>query len=206
MKALPWIILVLISVVFGYSYAKQREADARWREHVANVNAELDSVARLAEELRVLDSALSLEADSLRVRLSASRIRLDALGIQNDSLAGSVDSLVDMLIVSDSLTGTQIGTAISNLRGEITLCRSTLGICDSLNGVLSTRIGVLDSLHYHNSATITTLRVAWDEAVRRSKQSNWGLGATCGYAANQAGAGLGCAVGLSYRVRLPRLF
>jgi len=197
MKALPWVLLILIGVgVVSWKL----ESDAANRARIAAMRDSLHIADSLSQILNHRADSVRLVADTLQAKLSASRIRLLAYSIQNVALETTLDSLIQT--VSDSQTSVQIGTAVANLRGEIALCHSTLGICDSLNGVLRTENGVLTELSLRNSATITTLREAWEAAERRSKQSNWGIGATCGIGFQ----GPDCVVGLSYRVRLPKLF
>ena len=197
---LPWTLIVLIAVLFGYSCSQQRQAEARHLQETAATRDSLHSADSLSQILNHRVDSVRLVADTLQAKLSASRSRLLAYSIQNVAYEATLDSLIQT--VSDSQTSVQIGTAVAELRGEIELCHSTLSICDSLTVVLRNRIAVQDTLYDHNSATITTLRAAWEAAERRTKQSNFGLGAICGFASTPAGSGLGCAVGFTYRVRL----
>ena len=199
---LPWALLVVPSVcgvLLGLSIFWNLESRAANRERIAAMRDSLHIADSISTILNHRVDSVRLVADTLQAKLSASRSRLLAYSIQNVALGATLDSLIQT--VSDSQTSLQIGTAVAELRGEIELCHSTLGICDSLNGVLRNENGVLIELSRRNSATITTLRAAWEAAERRTKQSNFGIGATCGFASTPAGSGLGCAVGITYRVR-----
>ena len=195
---LPWTIIVLFAVILGFSISRNMENRAR----IAAMRDSLHIADSLSQILNYRADSVQLQADTLQAKLDASNALLYTQSIHNAAQEATSDSLVAVISAMDSSAGAQIGTAIANLRGEIALCHSTLGICDSLNGVLRTENGVLTELSLRNSATITTLREAWEAAERRSKQSNWGIGATCGIGFQ----GPDCVVGLSYRVRLPKLF
>ena len=195
----PWTLLVLIAILFGYSCSQQRQAEARHLQETAAMRDSLHIADSLSQILNHRADSVRLVAVILQAKLDTSRIQLYAYSIQNVAYEATLDSLIQT--IPDTQIGSQIGSAVAELRGELRLCHSTLGLCDSLNVVLTRRNVVLDTLYDHQSATITTLRTAWEAAERRTKQSNFGIGATCGFASTPAGSGLGCAVGFTYRVR-----
>ena len=128
---LPWTLLVLIAVLFGYTANAQRQRDAQREQRIAAMRDSLHIADSISQILNHRVDSVRLVADTLQAKLSASRSRLLAYSIQNVALGDTLDSLIQT--VSDSQTSVQIGTAIANLRGEIELCHSTLSICDSLN-------------------------------------------------------------------------
>ena len=200
---LPWALLVVPSVcgvLLGLSIFWNLESRAANRERIAAMRDSLHIADSISTILNHRADSVRLVAVILQAKLDTSRIQLYAYSIQNVAYEATLDSLIQT--IPDTQIGSQIGSAVAELRGELRLCHSTLGLCDGLNRVLTARNGVLDTLYNHNSATITTLRAAWEAAERRTKQSNFGLGATCGFASTPAGSGLGCAVGITYRVRL----
>ena len=197
---LPWMLIVLIAIICGFSISQKLENDARHRRAVAILRDSLHVLADSSQALAARDTILQANADSIRAELSATRRQLLAYSIQNGAYQATLDSLIRT--IPDTHTSAQIGEAIASLRGEVATCNAALTQCDSLTAVLDRRIDLHIARNGTLSATISTLRAAWEAAERRARDKPFGVGVTCGLAGNQLGFGWGCAAGVTYRMRL----